>query len=66
MTRERKDRINYTPLSDATSESELDALVAVYKFILQCHESRKVADPTGDPNEAKEDKDFDLRKSLPQ
>jgi hypothetical protein len=59
-------RISYTPYPDATPESELDALVAVYEFILQCHESRKVADPTGDPNEAKEDKDFDLRKSLPQ
>ena len=59
-------RITYVPRSDATPESELDALVAVYAFILQCHESRKVADPTGDPNEAKEDKDFDLRRSLPQ
>jgi hypothetical protein len=59
-------RITYVPRSDATFENDLDALVAVYEFILQCHESRKVADPTGDPNEAKEDKDFDLRKSLPQ
>jgi hypothetical protein len=59
-------RITYVPRSDATPESELDALAAVYAFILQCHESRKVADPTGDPDEAKEDNDFDLRKSLPQ
>ena len=66
MKQASNNRISYTPLPDATPESELDALVAVYEFILQCHESRKVADPTGDPNEAKEDKDFDLRKSLPQ
>jgi hypothetical protein len=58
--------LTYTPLPDATPQGELDALVAAYKFILECQESRKAADPTGDPNEAKEDKDSDLRKSLPQ
>ena len=59
-------RITYTPRPDATPEGELDALVGIYKFVLECHASKKAADPTGDPNEAKEDKDFDLRKSLPQ
>ena len=66
MTRKSKGRINYTPLPDATPESELDALVAAYKFILECHESKKAADPTGDPNEAKEDKALDPEKSLLQ
>jgi hypothetical protein len=66
MTRRSKGRINYTPLSDATPETELDALVWVYKFILERHESKKAADPTGDRYEAKEDKDFDLKRSLPQ
>jgi hypothetical protein len=66
MTRKSKGRTNYTPLPDATSESELNALVAVYEFILQCHESRKVADPTSDPNEAKEDKELDPEQRLPQ
>jgi hypothetical protein len=66
MTRKSKGRINYTPLSDATPESELDALVAIYKFILQCHESRKVADPTGDRNEVKEVRAIDPDQKLPQ
>jgi hypothetical protein len=59
-------RISYTPLPDATPESELDALVAVYEFILQCHESRKVADPTGDPNEVKEVRAIDPSQKLQQ
>jgi hypothetical protein len=58
-------RINYTPLSDATPESELDALVAVYAFVLECHESRKVAGRVGDRNEVKEDEDVDPTGSLP-
>jgi hypothetical protein len=66
MTRKSKGRINYTPLSDATPDCELDALVAAYKFILQCHESRKVADPTGDRHEAKEVEAIDPEKRLPQ
>jgi hypothetical protein len=59
-------RLNYAPLPDATPEGELDALVAAYKFILECHESKKAADPTGDPNEAKEDKALDPERTLPQ
>ncbi len=59
-------RITYTPLPNATPESELDALVAVYKFILQCHECRKVADPTGDRNEVKEVRAVDPDQNLPQ
>jgi hypothetical protein len=59
-------RITYTPRSDATPESELDALAAIYKFVLECHARKKAADPTGDLNEAKEDKDIDLKWSIPQ
>jgi hypothetical protein len=59
-------RITYTPRPDATPESELDALAAIYKFVLECHASKKAADPTGDPNEAKEDKDIDLKWSIQQ
>jgi hypothetical protein len=59
-------RISYTPHPDATPETELDALAWVYKFILERHKSKKAADPTGDPNEAKEDKDLDPERSLPQ
>jgi hypothetical protein len=59
-------RLTYSPLPDATPEDELDALVAAYKFILECHESKKAADLTSDPNEAKEDKALDPERTLPQ
>lgn len=65
MTRGGKRLIDYTPLLDATPESELDALAAVYAFVLECHERRKVADATGDPNEVKENDDVDPAGSLP-
>jgi hypothetical protein len=58
-------RLPYIPLSDATPESELDALAAVYAFVLECHERRKAADATGDRNEVKEDDDVDPTGSLP-
>ncbi len=58
-------RITYSPRPDSTPEAELDALVAVYKFIIECHESRKVADLTGDPNEVKEVEAIDPEQRLP-
>jgi len=60
-----KPTLAYVPLPEATPESELDALVAVYAFVLECHKSRKAADATGDRNEVKEDKDVDPTGSLP-
>ena len=57
--------LTYTPLPEATPESELDALAAVFAFVLECHERRKVADSTGDRNEVKEDEDVDPTGSLP-
>ena len=65
MMQNGKRRMNYTPLPDATPESELDALVAVYAFVLECHERKKVADSTGDRNEVKEDDDVDPRQRIP-
>jgi len=59
-------RITYTPRPDATPESELDALAAIYKFVLECHASKKAADPTGDRNEVKEVEAVDPEQSLPQ
>jgi hypothetical protein len=59
-------RISYTSLSDATPETELDALVWAYKFILERHKSKKAADPTGDPNEAKEGKNLDPERTISQ
>src|SRR5215211_4711529 len=46
-------RLIYTSLSDATPESELDTIAAVYAFVLESHERRKAADQTGDRNEVK-------------
>jgi hypothetical protein len=38
-------RITYTPRHDATSELELDALAAVYRFILLESSARKEGGP---------------------
>ncbi len=60
-------RLTFTPPPDATPEGgELDALVTAYQFVLQCHQSRKPADPTGDRNEVKEVRDIDPTRSLPE
>ena len=58
-------RVTYIPLPDATPETELDALVAVYAFVLECHGHKEVADATGDRNEVKEDDDVDPTGGLP-
>ena len=65
MAQKDKGNIRYTPLSDATPESDLDALATVYAFVLECHENKKVADSTDDPNEVKEDEEVDPRQKLP-
>lgn len=39
--------IRYSPLPDATPEAELDALVAVYRFLIERHTNRKAADLGG-------------------
>jgi hypothetical protein len=41
-------KITYTPRPDATPETELSALTAVYKFVL---ESKKAAGPAPEPND---------------
>ena len=43
-------RISYRPLPDATPQSELEALAAVYSFLIQSHENRKAA-ATGGGND---------------
>lgn len=40
-------RIRYSPLPDATPESELEALVACYSFLIQRSENHKAADLNG-------------------
>lgn len=39
--------IHYSPLPNATPEAELDALVAVYRFLIERHTNRKAADLGG-------------------
>jgi hypothetical protein len=59
-------RLTYTPLSDATPESELDALVAVYAFVLEAHAKKKAAVPSGPENGVKEDLHVHTRGSIPR
>ena len=40
-------RIRYSPLPDATPESELEALVACYSFLIERSENHKAADHAG-------------------
>jgi hypothetical protein len=65
MTRKSKDRINYAPLPDATPESELDALVAVYAFVLEAHAKKKAATPSGQDEGARKDQDAHTEDSIP-
>jgi hypothetical protein len=64
MTRKNKGRINYTPLPDATSESELDALVAVYAFVLEAHAKKEAAASSGLANGVKEEQYAHTRGSI--
>jgi hypothetical protein len=66
MTRKSKGRINYTPLSDATPESELDALVAIYAFALEAYAKKKAAVPSGPEDGVKEDQHVHTRGSIPR
>jgi hypothetical protein len=43
--------ITYAPRPDATPEAELDALAAVYRFILDCR-AKKIAAEPNDRNDA--------------
>ena len=64
MTRKNKGRINYTPLPDATSESELDALVAVYAFVLEAHARKKAATPSGQEDDVRKDQNAHIEDSI--
>jgi hypothetical protein len=52
--------ISYVPRPDATPEGELDALAAVYAYILRCGDARraekKKATRPGGPDDAEEPK----------
>jgi hypothetical protein len=61
-----KHRLTYIPLPDATPESELDALTAVYAFVLEAHTKKKAAVPSGPENGVKEDQHVHTRGSIPR
>jgi len=49
---QHKASVAYTPRADATAEAEVDALAAVYRFVLDC---RAKKNPAADPSERGED-----------
>jgi hypothetical protein len=59
--------ITYTPRPDVTSEGELNALAAVYRFILDCRTEKKATCPGG-PNRAKggSENDSSARTIIPE
>ena len=46
-------RLTYTPRSDATMEVELEALAAVYRFVLERREGKKKVAVQSDQEDAK-------------
>ena len=57
-------RITYNPLPDATRQSELSAIVAIYKFALEAHAKKKAAMPSGPENGVKEDQHVHTKGSI--
>jgi hypothetical protein len=58
-------RVSYTPLPDATPESELDALAAVYAFVLEAHAKKKAAAPSGQEGDVRKEQDAHIEDSIP-
>ena len=40
-------RVGYTPRLGSTREGEIQALAAVYAFVIRCHEQKKAAEAEG-------------------
>ena len=59
-------RLTYTPLPNATPESELDALVAVFAYVLEAHAKKKAATPSGQEEGARKDQDAHTEDSIPR
>ncbi len=60
-----KSNVIYAPRSDATAESELSALAAVYAFILEAHASKK-ATKQSSQDDAQGDKEPPLQPVVAQ
>jgi len=65
MAQKDKDNIRYTPLPDATPESELDALAAVYSLVLEAHAKKKAAAPSGQEGDVRKDHHAHIEVSIP-
>ena len=48
-----KPKVIYSPRTDDTLNSELNALVAVYRFILDCHAKKEGGPAMAAPDDAK-------------
>src|SRR4051794_6288013 len=59
-------RLTYIPLPEATPESELDALAAVYAFVLEAHASKKAATPSGQADDVRKDTNAHTKDSIPR
>ena len=64
MKRASNNRVSYTPCPDATPESELNALAAVYAFVLEARTKKRVAVPSGPENGVKEDEHVHTKGSI--
>jgi hypothetical protein len=58
-------RITYVARPNATPETELSALVAVYKFVLDCH-AKKEAAPENRPDARKEKPNASGKPTIPR
>jgi hypothetical protein len=59
-------RLQYSPLPGATPESELDALAAVYAFVLETHARKKAATPSGQEDDVRKDHNAHTEDSIPR
>ena len=60
-----KPTVVYTPLPDVTPESELDALTAVYIFVLEAYAKKQAASPSGQEDDVRKEKDAHIEDSIP-
>jgi hypothetical protein len=58
-------RLGYIPLPEATPESELDALAAMYAFVLESYETKKAAAPSDQEDDVRKDQNAHIDKSIP-
>ena len=67
MVSSSEPHVTYVPLPDATPERELNALAAVYRFILNRHVEEKAAGVSGGEEYArKESDDVSRNQTIPQ